>query len=65
MTESGRLLVPVEPLEVGRCCQESVPARDNEVAVGGGSVAVAKGLDDPDVVPTALSLVPNAALSKC
>ena len=25
--DSGRLLVPVDPLELGRCCHDRVPAR--------------------------------------
>ena len=40
--ESGRALVPVEPLEPGRCCQERVPARDSDATeVDGGGVAAA------------------------
>ena len=34
--ESGRLFALVEPLEVGRCCHESVPERDGIAALGVG-----------------------------
>ena len=35
--DSGRLLEPVEPRDEGRCCHESVPARE------GGNVALESG----------------------
>lgn len=43
--ERGRARCPTDPLEVGRCCHESVPALEGVIAVLDGVIVSAAGLD--------------------
>lgn len=38
--DNGRLLEPVDPRDEGRCCQESVPAREGAIAALGEGVEI-------------------------
>ena len=42
-TDNGRLLGPVDPRDEGRCCHESVPAREGAIAALGEGVEIFRG----------------------
>ena len=43
--DNGRLLEPVDPRDEGRCCHESVPAREGAIAALGEGVEIVGGLN--------------------
>ncbi len=43
--DNGRLLEPVDPRDEGRCCHESVPAREGAIAALGEGAEIVGGLN--------------------